>query len=266
MGIKRRPVTCSIKIVGLDLSLNHFGIVCLDFEKNVVDGWGYMTTKRKFFNSIKSSDNVIKYFIQPRSKKTEDKDHFNSRRREEIFECLEDFFIRFGLLFDTLDAYVCTEDYAYHTSSSSSFQFSELFGLIKHYLWISKFKLRLIGPTSLKLWVSSKGNALKKDVMNDMRYLAEQIQFPNLDLLFDGKLFSCNKKAFKDDVDGPATDVIDAFALASILAQELKLRDGNLVLKELSYNQRRVFLHVSKSQPVNLLDTPFICKNTENDR
>lgn len=249
-----------IKIIGLDFSLNHFGIVCLNSEE--IDGWGYLTTRRKFFNDIELPKYARKYFLESKNKKIEDTNNFISRRREQVLSCLNDFFNYFGLLRNTenLDVYVCMEDYAYNTLSRSTHQTAELSGIIRHYFWMKNFKLRLIGPTTLKLWAIG-GRATKRTMVacafTDITMPSLCTKFP---ITLNSKLFEDIKKT--GDIDGPITDIADAFILASLLKQELRLRSGDLTLAQISNNQKKVFSRISKSQPINLLDLNFIERKT----
>ena len=63
-----------------------------------------------------------------------------------------------------------------------------------------------------------------------------------------------------EDLDGPATDLADAYFLARMLYTELEVRTGRILLSQLDEGERRIFLRVTKAYPVNILDRQFICK------
>ena len=70
-----------------------------------------------------------------------------------------------------------------------------------------------------------------------------------------------HKKGKPDDLDGPLTDIVDAYFLAKLIWIELQVRSGEICLKDLPEHQILTFNRVTKAYPVNLLARPFITKN-----
>jgi crossover junction endodeoxyribonuclease RuvC len=50
------------------------------------------------------------------------------------------------------------------SKTTSIFQLGELAGIVKSYLYVGNFQFIIVPPTSLKKWITGKGNA-KKDLM-----------------------------------------------------------------------------------------------------
>ena len=59
--------------------------------------------------------------------------------------------------------------------------------------------------------------------------------------------------------EGAGGNCADAYCIAQLLRTELLIRAGEVELKSIPENQRRVFLRTTQQKKVNILDTPF-CK------
>lgn len=235
-----------MKIFGLDISLDHGGIVCLDEYGKVLD-YLYLTTTKKMAE-IDSDHSVLL------SKKGKDelKDIFRLRRMNEYLHGLMNFERRIPGIEAT---FYSIEGYSYASQSTSICQIAELTGYLKHMIFEGEGCIRIHDPLTVKLFATGKGNCMKKDVVE------------NAVLWFDISEGLIKRKKIKkksgekvEEFDGPATDIADAYFLAKMLYVELKLRSGELTLDKLPENERRIFLRVTKAYPVNLLDRPFIYK------
>jgi len=65
-------------------------------------------------------------------------------------------------------------------------------------------------------------------------------------------------KKSKNDVDGPGTDVADAYWLADMLRTEQSVRRGTTLVSSLEPRRIEVFNAVSDASPVNVLARPMV--------
>ena len=80
--------------VGLDLSLNHFGIVLMD-EKGAIQNVALLVDRKKFFDVSFESIRPI-FELGPSRFDDEDKELFKARRRSLIFTSLVNFLVAWG--------------------------------------------------------------------------------------------------------------------------------------------------------------------------
>jgi len=237
-----------MKIFGLDISLDHGGVVVLGDKGEVID-YRYLTTVKKMADV--DPDHSI---LLSKKGKDESKDVFRLRRMAE-------YALRIWSIQPTSsvhDSYFSVEGYSYASKSTSICQIAELTGYIKCIIFEDGGKIRIHEPRSVKLFATNKGDASKKEVVvhsfND---------FP--DALIQRKMIKKKGKTslpptqWWEEYSGPATDLADAYFLAKMVYVELKVRSGELTLDKLPENERRIFLRVTKAYPVNILDRPFIC-------
>jgi len=236
-----------MKIFGLDISLDHGGVVVLDEAGKVID-YRYLTTVKKMADV--DPDHSI---LLSKQWKDEPKDIFRLRRMAEYLQRL------LNILPTTCihQSYYSVEGYSYASKSTSICQIAELTGFIKRRLFEDGGKIRIHDPLTVKLFATGKGNCMKKDVVEAV----EPTWFDIPEGLIKKKQIKKKRLPEKiEEFDGPATDLADAFFLAKMLYTELKLRDGLVTLNQLKESERRIFLRVTKSNPVNILDRQFICK------
>lgn len=234
-------------VIGLDISLDHGGLIALDADGGVMD-YMYITSIKKLADvSLKNS------ILLSKKGKEESKEVFRLRRLNEYLEALTVFERRVSVF--NVPAYYSIEGYSYASQSTSICQIAELTGHLKHYLFNKEDnKIRIHDPLSVKLFATNKGNCLKKDVVN-----RAQQAFDIPEGLIKKKMIKKKKLSVTiEEYDGPATDIADAYFLARMLYRELTLRDGDVSLNQLGENERRIFLRVTKAFPVNLLDRDFI--------
>lgn len=255
-------------IIGIDLSLNHWGICSLDLESGQVFETGIMTDLKMFFNT---KSVTYEYHLKPWDKKKENKNNFVARRRKRVSEyiwyCILLMLSRFcgkkGVLFGYLpyeNVYVAIEDYAFGLHSQGILENAEVCGILKNSLYGKGINLRLIDPSSMKKWATGKGHCLKKETVTAA--WGEGFEFSTkLIKEVDRKV----KKETVEEFDGPGTDLADAYFLAQMLRTELLVREGSVEIKNLSEHRRDIFLRVTDRFPENLLVRPFICKRDKNE-
>ena len=243
-----------MRIVGIDISLNHVGIVSLDSETGQVFDWFYVTDKKKHYTD---KDHCSWLHFSKTIKA--DKDTYNAYRAEFMMMAIHRF-LQYQNIKST-ETYVALENYAYGSVSRSVYQIGELGGVIRHLIFCSYRKMRYYDPTSVKKFATSNGHAFKKDMV--------QAALDNgFSILDDEKLWVNTTKIVKrlgvkekvPELGGPVTDLADAYFLARMLETELNLRAGTVLLENLPEHKRDLFLRVTKSNPVNILAMPFIHK------
>jgi len=245
-----------MKIFGLDVSLDHGGVVVLDENGKVID-YRYLTTVKKMVDV--DSDHSI---LLSKRGKDESKDVFRLRRMKEYLHGLMDFERKTSSIDGAsrrpfqISSYYSVEGYSYASKSTSICQIAELTGYLKYSIFRGGGKIRIHEPKSVKLFATNNGGCLKKDMIKQA-----SLKFDIPEGLAKIKRSKKKKSGLViEDLDGPATDLADAYFLAIMLYVELKVRSGELTLDKLSDGGRRVFLRVTKAYPVNILDRQFICK------
>jgi hypothetical protein len=229
-------------VIGCDISLNHGGF-CWFNEKGKVTDW-------KFFHNVKKytvAEPLHGYVFNLKKRSEETSHSFDLRRLVFYRELFHDVVIVEEPDPSWVCGYYSIEGYAIHQGVSSTnrlLQIAELTGSLKELIYHGGGRMRIHDPMSVKMF-ALHGRATKRD----MREAAKQDGFELPDALF---------KETKKDLDGPGTDVIDAYWLGKMLVMELQLRKGTLLLSDLLPNQIKVFNRVTKSFPVNVLARPFL--------
>lgn len=233
-----------MSVIGLDLSLDHGGVIVLD-DRGEVRDYRALTSVKKYKDI--DPDHV---FLLTKQEKEEPKETFRLRRMEEYRKYVD----RIIWINSDRSGYYSIEGYSYSSQSTSICQIAELTGYIKQAIFEGGGHIRIHDPLSVKLFATNKGNCLKKDVVKEaLKHF----------IIPEGLIKKTWKKVREEKIeeyDGPATDIADAYFLARMLWMELEVRAGRILLSELEEGQRRIFLRTSKHYPINLLDRSFIHK------
>jgi len=154
-----------------------------------------------------------------------------------------------------IDIYVNIEDYAVGAQSASVYQIGEAGGIIRHYFLrhIKRTQLRLTNPSSLASWIGKGAKSSKR--FRIAKAHKEGFRIPK------GLTKQVNVKG-SPELDGPGTDLADAYWLADMVRTEVQLRLGTQALSDLPQHQRDVVNKVTKANPIGLLTRHFI---TESD-
>ena len=116
-------------ILGLDISLNHFGLVCLDPFGSFVQA-AYLTDLKKYVNlKIKCLKEVVSILL-PKKERDENNEDYAWRRLCFVVDCLNNLLNSFAI--GEKNSYVCIEGYSFSSQSQSIFQIAELVGVIKY--------------------------------------------------------------------------------------------------------------------------------------
>lgn len=220
-----------MRFLGFDISLNHGALVVLDDRSGTFDvDWRYLTTTKKWTDR----DRRRSWPLQPLH---EDKSVMQVQRLAKIHSYLYDY-IYAAYDYDTTDVYAAVEDYAF-SKSNGAHQLGEVGGAVRSELWNADIPFRLHDPPSVKKFATGSGVAKKDEMVAAVKKL-----WPALEDL---------------DVDETTReDLADAFTLAQMARVEYLVRSGTLTLARLTDDERHIFLRTTKSNPVNLLDRPWI--------
>lgn len=235
-------------VIGCDTSLNHGGFCWFD-SKGEVSGWRFFHDVKKYVTAEPD------HGVRTGMKKAPDETSLAYDVRRQINYM--DLFLAHVCEgktgpFVLQDAYFSIEGYAINMGSKNTnrlLQIAELTGSMKEFISRCGGKMRIHDPMTVKLF-ACHGKATKRE----MRAAAVDDGFEVPDSLFAVKKI----KGKGDDLDGPGTDVVDAYWLGKMLVTELKLRSGEVVMWDLPENQVKVFNRVTKTYPVNILARPFV--------
>jgi len=245
-------------IVGCDVSLNHGGFCWFD-SKGDVSGYRFFHDVMKFVKA--DPDHGIHTGMK--KGKEETGLAYDLRRASNYRQLFQTHVIGSNVDADAVlggdgpfqlrDSYFSIEGYAINQGKSSTnrlLQIAELTGMLKDEVYQCGGKMRIHDPMTVKLF-ACHGKATKME----MRAAAANVD----GFLLPDELFKVKKiKGKGEDLDGPGTDVIDAYWLGKMLVTEMMLRSGILLMSDLPENQIKVFNRVTKTYPVNILARPFL--------
>jgi len=223
---------------GLDLSKNHFAIIMKNMkngEYHCYVGWSSLSAIKKW---KKVCSDFYTFYYLPKKGKGEYQEHYDMEAgktlREAVAISISNFVIRTGGKYPVL---VSLEGYAY--SGSQVVGLAEITRPVKEMMYDSFCAIRIHDPLSLKMWAGS-GNFSKEQVLNEAR---KHVNFP--DILCQGK-------------SNPGFDLADALFLKTMLEWEVKVRNDPEYMRYLNEKQIQVFNRVTRGNPVNLLNRPFL--------
>ena len=220
-----------MKISAIDPSINSSGVVSFDLDSEL------NITSRSYLGFSDKKKFQFKHIIPFTKKQFRNEFDQNNWMYGQI------------LNFVIGSEIIIFEGYSY-SSVGKTFQIAEFCGGIKLKCYDIGIKIRIMDPLSVKLFSTGKGNSDKVEMCQAYSKLSFS---EKLDL----------DESFFTQKGSPAEDIVDAFWMLQMLLTELKLRKGLILMKDLQENQIRVFNRVTKSNPVNLLDTPFLSKGVK---
>lgn len=237
-----------MRTIGIDVSLNHMGLVMLD-ESSGFFFSDWVTDQKKY--QIKNLQYDFFFYSEELSKLKRD---YKGRGQHEVLDQKR------LLLWDRIGRWlaeiikqdypgyqvVAIENYAYQAQSRSAYQIGEVGGLIRRWIGQTEAKLRLLSPQQVKKWAVGNGNAKKSQMVGAAQEACDRLSF--LSRITERK---------GSDLDGPGTDVADAYWLADLAMAEHQLRVGTKRMDQFKPEQIEVFNMVSQGHPVNLLAMPY---------
>lgn len=252
-------------IIGIDFSLTSPGCVILANNGKFLAAH-YCTQKKKYAKDF-SKQFITHTFIDDRKKPTikdpteEDVDNYKARRLEQLLDGINIFIKKVSDNTPAENDVIGLEGYAMG-GKGRVFDIAEATGCLKNTLYWCGYPLRIHDPLSIKIWATGRGNAKKFEMVDAVD--PNQFDVPLCLFAKGSKL----KKPMIDyqgnevthDVTGPGADLCDAYHIAKLLWAESYIRQGYMPLSDLEEHQRKVFLRVTKTYPINLLDRPFVQK------
>lgn len=236
-------MTKPVKILGIDLALNHMGIVLLE-DAEMSNFW-YVTSIAG--SAAKSKEHGFRL----RLPKTKEKQVLSVSRLAWLHSFIGQ------ILYSVQPDYVGIEDYALRVEHGSHYM-GEIGGITRLLCWQQGIKVRLHDPLSVKMFVAHDGTA-QKDAVE--RAVAERW----------GVNFSkYNPPRAKPTTRNPSPkqnrttseDLADAYSVAKMVWTEVQLRYGRVLLSQLHPKEIQVFNRVTKTYPVSLLDRDWIVNPT----
>lgn len=220
------------RAVGLDLSLNHAAMVCLEDGEMadyafITDRAGDANTDSKRgtrLNIGKMSDALLK-----------DKHRLLVWRVDRMSAWVWIQILKWA------PDYIAIEDYALRAEQGAH-QMGEIGGVVRHMLFNVGIPFRLHDPTSLKMYVAHDGTCQKDEV--------ERCVKERWDADF--------KKHNSHKGEQTSGDISDAFGLAKMAWDEVRVRAGTLKVSDLHKKEIRVFNRITKYQPLALVDREWI--------
>lgn len=228
-----------MRILGIDLALNHTGAVLL------VDGklsqYWYWTASSKL---AKLSKRGVKLTVPHQIKK--DMHLRNLWRLEFIRKNLK------KIIKEAKPHYAGLEDYAVGKSQGAHY-LGEAGCLLRLSLAHARIPFRAYDPHSLKMFATGSGNA-PKEIVEPKVSQRWGVSFEK----FRGEIKKSKTKEVVKDCEISA-DLADAFVAAKLAETEVLLRQGKINLSDLlDDKQRQVFLRTTKTYPINILGRGWI--------
>lgn len=227
----------TIRVIGMDLSLNHGGVV--ELEDGELGRCWFWTTKAGQAEKKGGTRLILD--------KSDDKQVIATNR---LVFCRD--WIR-TVLESRKPDFIGLEDYAIREEQGAHY-LGEIGGIARLTCLDLGLKLRLHDPTSVRMFATLNGNCPKA--------LVEGIIKERWGADFSKVRVKIKKKdgSIEEDVT-TSGDLADAFAVARLVWTEVLLRDGRLRLSDIKEEkERRVFQRVTKTYPINLLDREWITR------
>lgn len=227
----------SVRILGIDTSLNHSGFVQLD-DGEITNHWfitQYKVMSQKFENAF--------YSYNPKDKKNVDFSQFDFNRIVYNMKLYR------KIVSASKPDLIAIEDYAY-AKSMGAHQIGENGAIMKLAAWMQKkVYIRMYAPTMAKKFAVHDGVASKPfmmmGVMNRWKTPFEKYLIP---------ISKGNRKHTET-----AEDLCDAMAIAKLCHAEFCLRKGIVTLEDLEHDaERQVFLTVQRKMGKNLLAREWV--------
>lgn len=221
----------NITIAGIDNSISSPAITIMELDEK-----SFSIVRYNYLNLFKTKKMFVKDHILEIPKHKNDIDRIITKN---------------NIIIDFINSnkvlYCAIEDYSF-ASKGLVYNIAENTGYLKTQLYLSNINIRLYEPTSIKMFYNGKGNADKEAMIKTYK---KNNNFLNL----EDKTLNEQK---------PLEDIVDSFAVCSLLRTELMLRKGLINMKDLSENVIRVFNTIHKDTKTNILNTDFINNNNNN--
>jgi Holliday junction resolvasome RuvABC endonuclease subunit len=221
-----------IRVVGLDLSLNHAAMVCL--TDGDLHDYAFITDRAG--DAKTDSARGIRLNVGKMSERlNKDKHRLLAWRVDRVSSWVYLQLMRWS------PDYVGIEDYALRAEQGAH-QMGEVGGVVRHMLFTNGIPFRLHDPTTLKMFVAHDGTCQKDEVE---RSVEERW----------GVDFKRHNSAKAEQT---SQDIADAYGLAQMVWTEVLIRAGKIKVSSLHVKEIRVFNRITKYQPCALVDREWI--------
>lgn len=228
-----------MRVHAWDMALNHAGFIQLDDGK-MTNFW-YIT------DIAGSADRSKEHGTRMPILKTNDRQLRGIERLATMEEYIAD------VILAEHPEFVGIEDYAIRAEQGAHY-LGEMGGVARLLAYHSGAKVRLHDPISLKMYITHDGTADKNLVVECVKQ-RWKVDFEKYDV---------KPKEGKRPNHQTSEDLCDAYGLAQLVWAEIRLRAGKLTLDKLGHDkERQVFMRVTKTYPVNLLDREWIHKDEQ---
>jgi len=220
------------RALGIDLSLNHAGLVQLN-EEGEICKWNYITNQKS--KPVGGKGILIDLPVTPSD------ESFDMERLRWWQRAL-------GTLArpDLHSEYVGIEGYAF-AAPGHAHATAELGGIARLQMLKNGSGLRLHDPLSVKMFATGRGNATAEEVCKGV--------FSSWGVKFDF-MPRIRRKAGQTVLE--EEDLCAAYTVARMVWTEVMLREGELSVDSLPAHQARVFKRVTKANPKSILERDFV--------
>lgn len=230
-----------IVVHGWDISLNHGAMVEL-VDGTLANFWYYTTLAGSASKSKRGTR------LPPEFEKIKDR-HVRMMHR---LAWLEHFMDK-QVLMPSKPQYVGIEDYAIRAEQGAHY-LGEVGGIARILCWFRGVKMRLHDPTSVKMYTAHDGTCQKDEIRRAVLKRWDT-DFSHLD---QPQAQPTKKTPNPKRNRTTSEDLSDAYAIAQMVWVEVRIRRGDLQLKELHEKEVRVFNRLTKAYKVSLLDREWI--------
>lgn len=223
------------KILGIDLALNHAGLVMLDGLGNI-DRFLVVTDTKGAAERGGERSVYLKKIAHA------------DRQAVQLHRLAWWHSFLWDILKQWAPTHVVVEDYALRAESNAAYNIGEQGGVVRLISLLRGKLLRLHDPMSVKMFGSGNGSATGREVAD--------VASERWRLDFSGLNPPPPKKGAQNTV--PEEDLCAAYILARMGWTEIELRAGRLALSALDAKQIQVFNRVTKANPVNVLGREWL--------
>jgi Holliday junction resolvasome RuvABC endonuclease subunit len=225
-----------MKIVGLDLSLNHAGATLLDARGAFLEC--------AYFTNAAGSAKKAAYPIASRLNlpKTEERQMMQMQRLAWVKHWLETV-----VLDRWKPTHVGIEDYALRVEHGAHYM-GEIGGIARMLCWERGVYFRLHDPITVKMATTHDGTA-QKDLVEEFVKKRWGLDFTK---------YNADAPKGKNMNRATSEDLADSAAIAKLVWTEIQLRSGKLAASVLHPKEIQAFNRITKTYPVSLLGREWI--------
>lgn len=232
--------TKQIKVIGMDIALNHSAFV--ELTDGALSNFWYWTTAAGSANRSKEHGHRLK-LLNTKERQTKAIDRLAWGEN----------FIDKVILQPNKPDFVGIEDYAIRAEQGAHY-LGEMGGIVRILCWFRGVKFRLHDPISIKMFTAHDGTCQKDSI--------ERAVLDRWGVDFSDYNQPPPKATKRNPTPNQnrttSEDLCDAYAIAQIIWTEVQLRSGHVLLSDMHPKEIQVFNRVTKTYPTSLLDREWI--------